>query len=123
MNTSRLNDIQQQPVTTPIITSKPTHSIQKPTNHQHRDSHSSQTQQHYSEPNHYEAVDKRYGVASAVIQPPDTHQPTRSTDAKIPKPKPPTEQIYTRAADRNYHYQQVQQQQQHFASPNDGKSP
>lgn len=54
-----------------------------------------------------------------------THQ-SRTNDIKLPK-RPPTEQIYTRAADRNLHYQQQRMAEQHQyqhggTAPNDGKN-
>lgn len=54
-----------------------------------------------------------------------THQ-SRTNDIKLPK-RPPTEQIYTRAADRNLHYQQQRMaEQQHYQhggiASNDGNN-
>lgn len=60
-----------------------------------------------SSQNQYETVQNhKYAPTIPPTQP-------RVNDVKVPKSKMSNEQIYTRAADRNLHYQQQQQQQLH----------
>lgn len=129
LNMTRANDIQQPVASSPTVPSKSSsHQNQKTYSqnphhqtHSHSIHNSEHSLYHQNQQNQYETVNNRYGTTATTQT--VLHQSRNNDNAKIPKSKPPNEQIYTRAADRNYHYQQQHNQQTLPATSNqDGKS-